>query len=192
MRFQNVRALLGRQRTSLLSNLFSKELSTLVLAFDCFPPKKTFSFANTTSRISRVPAFLALTFLLKRVRGGAFWLDFPSFRFPAGILLPSFLSLRQWPVTQVFSRQLIRVPLAFQVYLRTAHQAPCSPATTLYRVEEIHSLKYDLFQLEGSSPMKPTERNKGKQRSWWLGTPNFDLREGKPSTTASHHLALYS
>ena len=62
----------------------------------------------------------------------------------------------------------------------------------LYRVEEIHSLKYDLFQPEGSSPMKPTERNKGKQRSWWLGTPNFDLREGKPSTTACHHLTLYS
>lgn len=42
VRFQNVRALLGRRRTSLLSNLFSKELSALVLAFDCFPPKKTF------------------------------------------------------------------------------------------------------------------------------------------------------
>ena len=28
--------------TSLLSNLFSKELSALVLAFDCFPSKKTF------------------------------------------------------------------------------------------------------------------------------------------------------
>ena len=44
----------------------------------------------------------------------------------------------------------------------------------------------------GPFAMKPTERSKGKQQSWWLDTPNFALREGKPSIPASHHRALYS